>query len=668
MKAMKDNPVTREAENHTFTEIVDQVRRRLLQGAGGATLLSFFASPAAALARSLDDRGTTVSSLLAAFPRSIPTHSHDYVTVMDGYVVRAILPWGDPLLDFSAYWRPDASASAEEQARQIGDNHDGMHFFPFGPNVYDQGLLALNHEYTNYEYLFGKEYTEPWTREKAMKAINAHGVSIVHLQRDGQSGWRPVIPSKYNRRITGDSPMVLTGPAAGHPLLRTSADPTGTQVRGTLNNCANGFTPWGTYLTCEENFHNYFGGGSTDPMHQRYGIGKDGGYRWYEVIERFDLRREPNEPNRFGWVVEIDPFDPQSTPKKRTALGRFKHENAAVTIAPDGRVVVYMGDDERYEYLYRFVSHGRYDPGNPAANRDLLDSGDLYVARFTADPTPDGQRFRGQWILLDKERNPLLAAEARLPTQADVLIHARLAGDVVGATKMDRPEWVAIHPHRREVYVTLTNNNRRKASEVDAANPRAENLWGQILRWQENGGDPTADEFSWDLFVLAGNPLVYPRGDARAGSAAITKDNLFNSPDGLGFDAAGRLWILTDGSYSNAGPYQGMGNNQMLVADPDAGLIRRFLVGPSGCEITGLTWSNDGRTMFVNVQHPGEAEGHPRAPALPAGQDLATYLAAHPTAFSEWPHVQFRELGGGRPRSATLVIERADGAPVFAAR
>lgn len=668
MKAMKDNPVTRDPENHTFTEIVDQVRRRLLQGAGGATLLSFFASPAAALARSLDDPGTTVSSLLAAFPRSIPTHSHDYVTVMDGYVVRAILPWGDPLLDFSASWRPDASASAEEQARQIGDNHDGMHFFPFGANVHDQGLLVLNHEYTNYEYLFGKEYTEPWTREKAMKAINAHGVSIVHLQRDGQSGWRPVIPSKYNRRITGDSPMVLTGPAAGHSLLRTSADPTGTQVRGTLNNCANGFTPWGTYLTCEENFNGYFGGGSTDPMHQRYGIGKDNGYRWYEVIERFDLRREPNEPNRFGWMVEIDPFDPQSTPKKRTALGRFKHENAAVTIAPDGRVVVYMGDDERYEYLYRFVSHGRYDPGNPAANRDLLDSGDLYVARFTADPTPDGQRFRGQWILLDKERNPLLAAEARLPTQADVLIHARLAGDVVGATKMDRPEWVAIHPHRREVYVTLTNNNRRKASEVDAANPRAENLWGQILRWQENGGDPTADEFSWDLFVLAGNPLVYPRGDARAGSAAITKDNLFNSPDGLGFDAAGRLWILTDGSYSNAGPYQGMGNNQMLVADPDAGLIRRFLVGPSGCEITGLTWSNDGRTMFVNVQHPGEAEGHPRAPALPAGQDLATYLAAHPTAFSEWPHSQFRELGGGRPRSATLVIERADGAPVFAAR
>ncbi|MDD2408491.1 MAG: PhoX family phosphatase [Tepidiphilus sp.] len=668
MKMMKDNAATRDPQGDTFAAIVDQDRRRLLQSAGAATLLGFFASPAAALARSLNDPVAASSSLLALFPRSIPTHSDDRVSVMEGYGVRAILPWGDPLLDFSAYWRPDASASAEEQARQIGDNHDGMHFFPFGANVTDQGLLVLNHEYTNYEYLFGKEYTEPWTREKAMKAINAHGVSIVHLQRDGQTGWRPVIPSKYNRRITGDTPMALTGPAAGHALLRTSADPSGTQVRGTLNNCANGFTPWGTYLTCEENFHNYFGGGSTDPMHQRYGIGKDGGYRWFEVIERFDLRREPNEPNRFGWVVEIDPFDPQSTPKKRTALGRFKHENAAVTIAPDGRVVVYMGDDERFEYLYRFVSHGRYDPGNPAANRDLLDSGNLYVARFTADPTPDGQRFRGQWILLDKERNPLLAAEARLPTQADVLIHARLAGDLVGATKMDRPEWIAIHPTRGEVYVTLTNNNRRKPNEVDAANPRAENLWGQILRWQENGGDPTADEFAWDLFVLTGNPLVYPQGDPRAGSAAITPENLFNSPDGLGFDAAGRLWILTDGNYSDTGPYQGMGNNQILVADPDTGIIRRFLVGPSGCEITGLTWSNDGRTMFVNVQHPGEAEGHPRAPQLPEGRDLATHLAAHPTAFSEWPHTQFRELGGGRPRSATLVIERADGAPVFAAR
>ena len=667
MKAMKDNAAPREVHGNTFDEVIDQARRRLLQGAGGAAFLGFFASPAA-LARSLDEPVAASSSLLAAFPRSIPTHSDDRVTVMDGYVVRAILPWGDPLIDFSAYWRPDASSSAKEQARQIGDNHDGMHFFPFGPKVFEQGLLALNHEYTNYEYLFGKEYTEPWTREKAMKAINAHGVSIVHLQRDGQSGWRPVIPSRYNRRITGDTPIELTGPVAGHALLRTSADPSGTRVRGTLNNCANGFTPWGTYLTCEENFHNYFGGGSSDPLHQRYGIGKDGGYRWFEVIERFDLRREPNEPNRFGWVVEIDPFDPQSTPKKRTALGRFKHENAAVTLAPDGRVVVYMGDDERFEYLYRFVSHGRYDPANPAANRDLLDAGDLYVARFTAEPAADGTRLRGQWILLDKARNPLLAADARLPTQADVLIHARLAGDIVGATRMDRPEWVAIHPVSGEVYVTLTNNDKRKPGEVDAANPRAENRWGQILRWQEAGGDPSADEFAWDLFVLAGNPLAYPKGDPRAGSAAITPENMFNSPDGLGFDAAGRLWILTDGNYSNTGAYQGMGNNQMLVADPNVGLIRRFLVGPSGCEITGLTWSNDGRTMFVNVQHPGEAEGHPRAPRIPPGQDLATFLAAHPTVFSEWPHSQFHELGGGRPRAATLVIEHANGEPVFAAR
>jgi len=261
MKAMKDNAAPREVHGNTFDEVIDQARRRLLQGAGGAAFLGFFASPAA-LARSLDEPVAASSSLLAAFPaRSLPTAtiaSPSWTATWcapscPGAIRSSIsLPTG----------APDASSSAEEQARQIGDNHDGMHFFPFGPNGFEQGLLALNHEYTNYEYLFGKEYTEPWTREKAMKAINAHGVSIVHLQRDARSLWRPVIPSRYNRRITGDTPIELTGPAAGHALLRTSADPSGTRVRGTLNNCANGFTPWGTYLTCEENFHNYFGGGT----------------------------------------------------------------------------------------------------------------------------------------------------------------------------------------------------------------------------------------------------------------------------------------------------------------------------------------------------------------------------------------------------------------------
>jgi len=415
---------------------------------------------------------------------------------------------------------------------------------------------------------------------------------------------------------------LLTGPAASHPLLQTAADPSGRQVLGTLNNCAHGVTPWGTYLTCEENFNLYFGNGnSDDPMHKRYGLGDGQRYRWHEVIERFDLKKSPNEANRFGWVVEIDPFDPASTPKKRAALGRFKHENCAVTLAKDGRVVVYMGDDERFEYLYKFVSRRPFDPKNPTANRDLLDESELYVAQFS-NKEAGNQRLAGKWLLLAKE-NPLLKEQPAFPTQAEILINTRAAADVVGATKMDRPEWITIHPQTGEVYATLTNNSRRRPKQIDAANPRA-------------------------------------------GSCNVTAKNMFNSPDGLAFDGKGRLWIQTDGSYSNSGPYAGMGNNQMLVADPTTGEIRRFLVGPSGCEITGCTFTPDGRTMFINIQHPREAKEHPRLPKPAEGETIESDLAKNPTAFSNWPHSQFPEIAGGRPRSATLVIEREDGKPFFA--
>ena len=335
-----------------------------------------------------------------------------------------------------------------------------------------------------------------------------------------------------------------------------------------------------------------------------------------------DVSRHPNESNRFGYIVEIDPLDPASTPRKRTALGRFKHENAAVTLAANGQVVVYLGDDERGEFLYKFVSHGRYTEGGD--HRDQLESGKLHAARFSDDG-------RGAWIELSPE-------STGMSSQAEISVHTRQAASAVNATTMDRPEWVAVNPASVEAYCCLTHNENRgrkpnaggDPTPVGGPNPRAGNRYGQIVRWVPDHGDHASNGFSWDLFVTAGNPTVHD--DANAGSPNINKDNMFNSPDGLAFDAAGLLWIQTDGNYSNEKGFAGQGNNQMLVADPVTGEIRRFLVGPRQAEVTGLTWSADRRTLFVGIQHPGEKGD------------------------SHFP-------GGGRtvPRSSVVAITRDDG-------
>jgi secreted PhoX family phosphatase len=330
---------------------------------------------------------------------------------------------------------------------------------------------------------------------------------------------------------------------------------------------------------------------------QRYGIkNQDRGYGWYKEDARFDISKNPNEPNRFGYIVEIDPMDPKSTPKKRTALGRFKHENAEVVLAANGHVVVYMGDDDRGEFLYRFVSHNRYVEGGD--NSNLLEDGDLYVARFNED-------FSGQWLALTPATTGMIS-------QAEISIHTRQAASAVKATTMDRPEWVAANPVKNEVYCCLTNNKNRAlkpnaggdATPTGGPNPRKANNYGQIVRWTPQDADHTASTFKWDLFVVAGNPSVH--NNAYAGSDNINLQNMFNSPDGLAFDDKGMLWIQTDGKYSNKDDYAGMGNNQMLVGDPDTGEIQRFLVGPKECEVTGICWSGDRRTLFVGIQHPGE--------------------------------------------------------------
>jgi secreted PhoX family phosphatase len=466
---------------------------------------------------------------------------------------------------------------------------------------------------------------------------------VIEIQRKGD-GWQFVQGSPFNRRIHANTPIRLSGPAAGHPLLRTRADSSGTRALGTFQNCANGKTPWGTYLTCEENFTDCFG--SSDPeqafdaAQKRYGaVVASKEINWHQHDPRFDLAVNPNELNRHGWVVEIDPFDPLSTPVKRTALGRFKHENAALAETGDGHAVVYMGDDERGEFIYRFISRDKIDHQNPKANRDLLDHGTLYVARFdNGDNNPDRPKGQGQWIELSHGKNGVDASNG-FANQGEVLIHARMAASTVGATRMDRPEWIVVSPKDGQVYCTLTNNAKRgeDGQPVGGPNPREKNVYGQILRWKAPNGDHGADTFDWDLFVVAGNPAVHA-SQPKGGSTNITPQNMFNSPDGMGFDDAGRLWILTDGDYSNAGDFAGMGNNQMLCADPASGEIRRFMVGPVGCEVTGISFSPDHKTLFVGIQHPGENGG------------------------STFPE----HLPNGKPRSSVMAISREDGGIVGA--
>jgi uncharacterized protein len=700
---LDDDGVSNTSRNPSLSALLDQAiahnpRRRLLLKSGLGLAALLFLGGLAACGGGDSSAPLAPAEQMLSF-EGVAADTGDGIVVPAGYVATAFLPWGTPINSFAPAWKTDASGTAADQEQQLGDNHDGMAFFGFNASASgfgersDEGLLVINHEYINPEYFYAPgsdadDWMAPFTYEKARKALAGHGISVVHVERAADGRWEHVQSSPFNRRIHGNTPIAIQGPAAGHALMQTAADPSGTVVLGTLNNCGNGRTPWGTYLTCEENFNGYFG--NTDPagrllstMERRYGVGTDAGaglgqgfgYRWHTVNPRFDINATPNEPNRHGWVVEIDPFKPGNPAVKRTALGRFKHENAELVVAPNGKVVVYMGCDERNEYVYKFVSAGTFDAANPtsAANRELLAEGTLYVAKFKAGATAGDQMGDGEWVALVHGENGL-TFDNGFTDQGDVLIRARQAADRVGATMMDRPEWVAANPKKPgEVFITLTNNNRRGTSTesvnqadgsttagsarppVDEANPRSNNVWGHIVRWNEAGGDGTALTFDWDIFALAGKPGIT---DARAPSANVTLDNLFNSPDGLAFDSFGRMWIQTDGNFSNSGDFAGNGNNQMLVADPVTKEIRRFLVGPSGCEITGITWTPDRKTMFINVQHPGEVGSHPNAPEaykLLPSTERDNWIARNATAFSQWP------TPGVRPRSATVVVRRTDG-------
>ncbi len=629
------------SSNPSIHDVSDPARRTLLRGglAGGITGLLAPLSGVAALAGCASTGGAGAGPLLGF--KGVPVSVADTVSVPAGYTVQALAAWGEPagLSGESAAFKFDGSNSAAEQETQLGMHHDGIHFFkhPLDPASNTSGLLVMNHEYTD-DGLLHADGMATWNAQKVRKAQAAHGVSVIEVEsKDGR--WDIVRPSPWARRVTANTPMSFGGPAAGHALLQTQADPRGMRVLGTLNNCASGISPWGTYLTCEENFIGYFSGGdSPSPHEQRWGLRKGGsGYRWHEHDERFDAVKNPNEPNRFGWVVEIDPYNPSSTPVKRTALGRAAHEGATVAVTKDGRAVVYSGEDARFEYIYKFVSRDRIQPGGFRENATLLDHGTLYVARFDADG-------KGRWLALAHGQGPLTAANG-FADLGEVLIKTRQASDLLGATKMDRPEWIAID-QQGWVYCTLTNNSSRGADKqpgVDAANPRANNTTGHIIRWKEDG-DFDGDNLQWNHFVLAGDPA-----NERAEAQGNIQGDAFACPDGLWVDRRGVLWIQCDMSTSamGKGDLQRLGNNALLAADPRSGEIRRFLVGPAGCEITGATATPDGRTMFINIQHPGESPSERGDPA-------------NPRRVSNWP--DFRP--DGRPRSATVVIRKNDGGAI----
>ena len=622
----EDNEICNNTGNRPFNEVlqVNMERRDVLRGGLAMGATAFFGgsliSPAA--------EAQTGASLMSFTPVSLAEGNGPMPAISPDYEYQVLIPWGEPLEPSGpAYSYPP---SAADQALQIGIGHDGCSYFALD-NIAEQGayeervsaflsrfrqfqdanigatsehgIFCINHEFgRNSVVLGGKDAPESLSDVRVSQ--HAHGVSVVEIQRtDG--AWHTV-EGNYNRRIHVNTPVQFSGPAAGSELLAT---PNGNIALGTVNNCGNGTTPWGTYITCEENFNGYFGATNTETTwvateeRARYGFSESGfGYGWHLFDRRFDLSNPDyqNEENRFGWMVEIDPMDPNKPPVKRTALGRFKHEGAAFNTAADGRIAVYMGDDQRFDYIYKFVSDGAWEDAI-AAGESPLDAGTLYAARFNDDGT-------GDWLELSLN-NPAVAAQ--YSTEAEIMVYARLAADLAGATPMDRPEWTTTAPDGT-VYVTLTNNSRREVA--DAANPMAPNADGHIIRFLE--ADAADTSFAWEIFLIA--------EDTHGTEAS------FADPDGIWADPDGRIFIETDG-----GQKDGL-NNQLLIADAQTKEIRRLFTGVTGDEITGIALTPDRRTLFINTQHPGN--GDPSQTNFPANPDGVTI-----------------------PRDSTIVITRKNG-------
>lgn len=708
------------SDNVHFRDILEQAitRRSLISKTASGAVALTLASTLTACGSDSDSSSTPVTTTPPVDPTKLPQklsftpvakNLNDIVTVPEGYEAKVLYAMGDSINQSYAAWDDSQVPSGPSFQFRSGDCHDGMSYFGLNTTTgryddtkSDHGLLVLNHEYINQTFLHPtgptNKGTGPRPEDEVIREVNAHGVSIIHLKKDSKTQAVEILKNSiFNRRITASTPMTFTGVAAGSTLLSTRFSPSGLKTRGTQNNCGNGYTPWGTYLTAEENFIGYFVRNATDDTLRsaneivalnRYGLkqGAKSRYQWETAtgsLEQQDMYDRWNAsvvgtsasldyrniPNTFGWIVEIDPFDSRQDPVKRTSLGRFAHEDCRTSRAIEGQnLAFYMGDDSRGEYIYKFVSDAKWDAkdvnGGYAAGDKYMNSGKLYVAKFNSDGT-------GQWIELSMS-NPAISAYTtyKFADQADVVTHARIAADAVGATKMDRPEWVAVNPNNGEVYVTLTNNSNRGTNYVtDAANPRnytdpeggKGNVNGHIIRFREDADNTTATTFKWDIYLFGAEAKMLENVNL----SGLTDNNDFSSPDGMWFDPRGVLWIQTDD-----GAYTDVTNCMMLAALPgtmgDGGKatalsgagtqdtfigakvtdenLRRFLTGPKECEITGVTMTPDYKAIFINVQHPGEDS------------------TAYNNATSHWPATQTDPSNTtARPRSATVVITRKDG-------
>ena len=627
-------------------------------GAAASAVSLGTARPAAA-ATSADAAGSAGAAGSKTRPKaarglrytSVAPNTADAVTVPDGYKQNVVIRWGEPILRGAPAFDPEKQ-TAKAQAGQFGYNCDFLALLPL-PGERGRQLLVANHEYTDEILMFrGYDAANP-TRDQVEVAWAAHGLSAVVVEEDRRTGKLTAVPRHHlNRRVTATTEFRLTGPAAGSDLLKTSADPTGRKVFGTLNNCSGGTTPWGTTLHGEENFNQYFAN-SSRPTDKRYGIGTGATERkWERFDKRFDVAQEPNEPHRFGYVVEFDPYDPTSTPRKHTALGRFKHEAATIRLTADGRPVVYSGDDERFDYFYKFVSSKRMKKGSSRAAREhnlsLLDEGTLYVAKLTGDSPaieidgtgklPADGEFdgSGEWIPLATATAKGAVSHVDGMTADEVFVFTRLAGDKVGATKMDRPEDIEPNPVTGKVYVALTNNSNRGVGsnpKADEANPRHANKHGQVLELTERWNRPESTKFAWLLFLVAGDP-----NDPATYFAGFPKDDVspISCPDNVAFDRYGNLWISTDGA--QLGSHDGLFG--VATKGDRRGELKQFLTVPSGAETCGPIIQD--RRVLVAVQHPGELDG-----------------ATVENPKSTWP-----DGPGTYVRPAVVAVWRADGCDI----
>ncbi|XZT80162.1 PhoX family protein [Acinetobacter baumannii] len=708
------------SDNIHFRDILEQhiSRRSLITKAASGAVALTLASTLTGCNDNDDDSGSNNGGTTPVDPNKKPKkltftpvakNLNDIVTVPEGYEANVIYALGDSINPDIDEWDDNKIPSGPSFLLRSGDCHDGMHFFglntstdEFDGNVSAEGLLVMNHEYINQTFLHPKGPTKVDRRrpeDEVIRETNAHGVSIVHTKKDPIT--QKVVIDKssvFNRRITASTEMDFAGAAAGSGLLATRFSPTARKTRGTHNNCGNGYTPWGTYLTTEENFIGYFARSTTDDALRtpeeiialkRYGLkaGSSSRYGWETAIGQVELQDlydrwnadvkaaqatqdYRNGPNTFGWMVEIDPFDGRHNPVKRTSLGRFAHEDSACRAVVGQPLAFYMGDDSTGEYIYKFVSTATWDAkdinGGYTAGDKYMNAGKLYVAKFNNDGS-------GQWIELTYGKNGLNESNTTYPfkSQADVVTFARLAADSVGATKMDRPEWCTVNPVNGEIYVTLTNNSNRGSSyPTDAANPRnytdikgkeeqqKGNVNGHIIRFKETDDKTTAETFKWDIYLFGAEASMA----SNINLSGLTDNNDLSSPDGMWFDPRGVLWIQTDD-----GAYTDVTNCMMLAALPGQigdgvtattsngqqtlvgakvtdETLRRFLVGPKECEITGIAMTPDHKAIFINVQHPGEKSKKYDAPT------------------SNWPATQKDPSNKtARPRSATVVITRKDG-------